>query len=143
MHTDDGPTDDHGAPTGNFNAVEHGLHMAPGRRFQWFIDDQRTWFSEYFETYGTKAGSDGEAARLASLAVIADLLERDLLKNGIVRSQADGNRRIRRATIRQYTAVLDELRRGLRSEGVSGNQTGPSSRDPHPGKHLLWTDTDG
>ena len=124
MHADDGGVPaDHGAPDGNFNAANHGLFMPPDRRLQWFTDEQRTWFREYAETYRRKAENDGEVARLASLAVITDVLIRDLLKNGVVRSDADGDR-VRGATVGAMLAAKGELRRGLRTEGVTEDRSG-------------------
>jgi hypothetical protein len=124
LHRDDGETPDgHGAPPGNTNAVRHGLYMSVEKRIDWFSEEQQTWFREYAETYRRKAENDGEVARLASLAVITDVLIRDLLKNGVVRSDADGDR-VRGATVGALLAAKGELRRGLRTEGVTEDRSG-------------------
>jgi len=123
LHRDDGGVPDgHGAPTGNFNAVRHGLHMSVEKRVEWFTEEQRTWFREYVETYRRKAENDGEAARLASLAVITDVLERDLIRNGVVRSDDEGDR-VRGVTVETLTDAMAELRRGLRTEGLTESQS--------------------
>lgn len=119
LHSNRQPPD-HGPPAENINAVTHGLHLSPERRIAWFDDQQLEWFKEYRRKYAKKAENDAEATRLASLAVVADLLERELIKNGFVRSRVDPREEGGIQTIEAYTYALSELRRGLRSEGVTG-----------------------
>ena len=179
MHREDGPPDRHGAPKGNTNgkgnsgggapggndnALKHGFHTATSRRLERFDDDQLALFGDYFLEFIRKAENESAAARLASLAVIADDLEGDLIENGIFRSvvdvdgdrdgESDGERTTGRTpkteTLNALLRVTRELRIGKESEGVTGNDLPPETRvsqhysnyvtDKLPNRDLPWRD---
>jgi hypothetical protein len=140
MHREDGPPERHGAPEGNQNALKHGFHVATRRRLERFDEDQLALFGDYFLEFIRKAENESGAARLASLAVIADGLEGDLIENGVFRSvlavdqdgESDGERETGRTpkteTLNALLRVTRELRIGKDSEGVTGNDLPPKAR---------------
>ena len=153
MHGDDGPPADHGAPEGNQNgednagggapedndnALKHGAHTATGRRLEIFDDKQLAVFGDYYAEFLVKVETESAAARLASLAVIADELEADLLQNGVFRDVldvGDGSGEGRPAgqspqteTLNALLRVLRELRLGKDAEGVTGNDLSDENR---------------
>jgi len=159
MHREDGPPDRHGAPEGNQNgqgndsggapegndnAKKHGFHTAVRRRLERFDEDQLALYGDYFLEFIRKAENESAAARLASLAVIADDLEGDLIENGVFRDVLDGDqdgetdgesdaertseRTPKTETLNALLKVTRELRIGKGAEGVSGNDLPPKHR---------------
>jgi hypothetical protein len=153
MHGEDGPPADHGAPEGNqngddnagggapeenTNAFKHGFHTATKRRMGMFDDDQLALFGDYYAEFIQKAENESAAARLASLAVIADELETEFIQNGVfseVLDVGDGSSEERTTgqtpkdeTLNALLRVLRELRLGKESEGVTGNDLGAEAR---------------
>jgi hypothetical protein len=147
MHGEDGPPENHGAPEdndngednagggpaeGNDNALKHGFHTATARRLDMFDDDQLAVFGDYYYEFVPKVENESAAARLATLAVIADELEADIIQNGVFRdvlNVGDGTgseertagRSPKTETLNVLLRVLRELRIGKDAEGVSGN----------------------
>lgn len=153
MHDEDGPPENHGAPEdningednagggpdeGNTNATKHGFHSATDRRMEMFDDDQLAVFGDYYAEFITKVENESAAARLATLAVIADELEADIIQNGVFRDVldvSDGSSETRTAgrspnteTLDALMRVLRELRLGKDAEGVTGNDPTPKTR---------------
>jgi hypothetical protein len=151
MHQEDGPPDRHGAPEGNQNgqgndsggapegndnAKKHGFHTAVRRRLERFDEDQLALYGDYFLEFIRKAENESGAARLASLAVIADDLEGDLIDNGVFRSvldvDQDGERETDKTpkteTLNALVRVMRELRIGKNAEGITGNDLSPETR---------------
>lgn len=143
-------------PDGNWNAMEHRLHMALERRFESFTDEQIRLFRDYYLEYSERATIDSQAARLASLAVIADDLEDQLLNEGIFYKKqiADPDELLaagrdpdeafaevpKKGTVEAYTDALREVRLGLKHEGISG----PGSGGPGGTINIssLWEDVE-
>jgi len=153
MHGEDGPPADHGAPEGNHNgednagggapeentnAFKHGFHTATKRRMAMFDDDQLALFGDYYAEFIQKAENESAAARLASLAVIADELEADIIQNGVFRDVLDvgdgssgectTGQTPKEETLNALLRVLRELRLGKESEGVTGNDLSTKAR---------------
>jgi hypothetical protein len=154
MHGEDGPPADHGAPEGNqngddnagggapeenTNAFKHGFHTATKRRMGMFDDDQLALFGDYYAEFIQKAENESAAARLASLAVIADELEADIIQNGVFRdvlnigNGTDTEERTvgdspKDETLNAFLRVLRELRLGKDAEGVTGNDLSTKAR---------------
>ena len=153
MHGEDGPPADHGAPEGNHNgddnagggapeentnAFKHGFHTATKRRMAMFDDEQLAVFGDYYAEFIQKAENESAAARLASLAVIADELEADIIQNGVfsdVLDVGDGSsgecttgQTPKEETLNALLRVLRELRLGKESEGVTGNDLSTKAR---------------
>ena len=132
--------DSGGAPEDNDNALKHGFHTATNRRLERFDDDQLALFGDYFLEFIRKAENESAAARLATLAVIADDLEGDLIENGVFRfvldvdrdGESDGERTTGRTpkaeTLNALLRVTRELRIGKDAEGVTGNDLPPEAR---------------
>jgi hypothetical protein len=179
MHGTEGPPDSHGAPEGNANgkgnsgggapegngnALKHGFHTATARRLERFDEDQLALFGDYFLEFIRKAENESAAARLASLAVIGDELEGDLIENGVFRDvvdvdqdgdgESDSERTTGRTpkteTLNALLKVTRELRIGKGAEGVTGNDLPPKARvnqhysnyvtDMFPDRDLPWRD---
>jgi len=135
---------DGGPPPGNFNAVDHGLEMSVRRRIEMFDDDQLDAFMGYYEQYEYKAENPGEAARLASIAVIIEELERDLFMDGcwIVKENDDGEeyKIPKQQTLEALFDANRELRLSQDYEGITNNSEGDSSNQ-FSGVSALWDDT--
>ena len=167
MHGEDGPPADHGAPEGNHNgednagggapeentnAFKHGFHTATKRRMELFDDDQLAAFGDYYTEFITKVETESAAARLASLAVIADELEADIIQNGVFRevlNVGDGDAEERTAgrspkdeTLNALLRVLRELRVGKDAEGVTGNDVSDATRFKTQFTHLMNTNVE-
>ena len=96
-------------------------------------------FGDYFLEFIRKAENESAAARLATLAVIADDLEGDLIENGVFRfvldvdrdGESDGERTTGRTpkaeTLNALLRVTRELRIGKDAEGVTGNDLPPKA----------------
>lgn len=154
MHGEDGPPENHGAPEdndngednagggpaeGNTNAMKHGFHTATARRMEMFDDDQLAVFGDYYYEFVPKVENESAAARLATLAVIADELEADIIQNGVFRDVldvGDGNENEERTagqspkteTLNALLRVHRELRIGKDAEGVTGNDFSPKAQ---------------
>ena len=165
MHGEDGPPDGHGAPEGNSNgednagggapeentnALKHGFHTATSRRMEMFDDDQLAAFGDYYMEFVGKVETESAAARLASLAVIADELEADIIQNGVFRDVLDvgdgtgGEERTagcspKDETLNALLRVLRELRLGKDAEGVTGNDVSDETRLKTQFTHLMNT----
>jgi len=167
MHGEDGPPADHGAPEGNHNgddnagggapegndnALKHGFHTATKRRMAMFDDDQLAVFGDYYIEFVGKVETESAAARLASLAVIADELEADIIQNGVFRevlNVGDGDGEERTAgrspkdeTLNALLRVLRELRLGKDAEGVTGNDVSDATRFKTQFTHLMNTNVE-
>jgi hypothetical protein len=168
MHGEDGPPADHGAPEGNQNgddnagggapegndnAFKHGFHTATSRRMELFDDDQLAAFGDYYTEFIVKVETESAAARLASLAVIADELEADIIQNGVFREVLDigdgtgdegraAGRSPRDETLNALLRVLRELRLGKDAEGVTGNDMSDATRFKTQFTHLMNTNVE-
>lgn len=130
------------APEGNTNAKKHGLHQSVKRRLETMTDEQRDLFEDYYVEYAGKAENDSQAARLASLAVIADDLETHLITDGVFFEKEIDDKGTtvevpKGQTLEAFASALRELRLGQKYEGVSGNNSGGGS-SAHEGASELW-----
>jgi hypothetical protein len=160
LHADDGGVpDDHGAPDGNHNRTETGLHMSVKRRIEWFKETKDyDLFTDYYVDFHGKGENKSQAAALASAAVIRDRLERHLLTDGVfydkqiadvdelIESGMDPEaareaafvKKPRVQTLEAYTDAMREVRLGLDYEGVTGDSGGSGALPD--GASAMWED---
>lgn len=154
-----------GAPEGNFNAIETGLHTSVKRRLDWFKELGEPYlslFEDYYVEFHGKAENKSQAAALASLAVIRDELDRNLVVDGVFYEDqiADPEELIEAgippeeaqdkafvekpkiATLDGLDKIEKELRLGLKYEGVNDNRGGGGATG-HDGKSAMWEGDEG
>ena len=152
IHADDGGVpDNHGAPEGNHNRVENGLHMSVRRRIEWFKGTE--WmdvFEDYYVDFHGKGENKSQAAALASAAVIRDKLERHLLTEGPFYTDKIGDpddfenpddafvKKPKTATLEAYTDAMREVRLGCDYEGITGENSGSGALPD--GASAMWED---
>jgi len=147
---------DHGADSGNMNAVTDGLDMPTKRRLDLLREHGEpltSLFEDYYVAYRAKAENKREAASLAAAAVIRDELEAHLLKDGLFYTDQIGDpeelmaagkdpddafvEKPKTQTLEAYQEARTEVRLGLKYEGVNDN-SGASGSTGNGDVSALW-----